>query len=71
MLARQDRSQQVQQPGAIEAARGELLGEVRIVLGGYRIDKRNLPAEQGNDVNAVEKRESGCACGKPERVARA
>ena len=29
---------------AIAAARRELLGEVRIVLGGHRIDKRNLPA---------------------------
>ena len=59
LLARQDSSQQVQQPAqtSIEAARGELLGEVRIVLGGDRIDKRNLPAEQGKGVNAVETRD--------------
>ena len=54
---------------SIEAACGELLGEVRIVMGGYRVDKRNLPAEQGKGVNGVKTGESGC--GPPERVARA
>ena len=38
---------------ASDAASQELLGEVWIVLGGYRVDKRNLPAEQGKGVNAV------------------
>ena len=53
---------------AIAAARRELLVEVRILLGGNRIDKRNLPAEQGKGVNGVQTRESGC--GPPKRVAR-
>ena len=47
-------------------AQKELLKAVRIVQGGYRVDKRNLPAEQGKGVNAVHTRESGRA--PPEGV---
>ena len=39
---------------SIEAAREELLGEVRIVLGGYCVDKRDLPAEQGKGVSCQQ-----------------
>ena len=41
---------------AIAAARRELLGEVRILLGGNRVDKRNLPAEQGTKASAARKK---------------
>ena len=68
LLARQDRSQQVEQPAQIEAARRELLGEVRIVLGGNRVDKRNLPAEQGKGVKQKGKGQSRSA--KLERLLR-
>ena len=40
-----------------DAASRELLGEVWIIPGGYRADKRNLPAEQGKGVNGVKTRE--------------
>ena len=42
---------------ANDAASRELLGEVWIIPGDYRADKRNLPAEQGKGVNAKETRE--------------
>ena len=45
---------------SIEAARGELLGEVQIVLGGNRVDKRNLPAEQGKGAQ--------CTCGRAKQL---
>ena len=51
---------------ANDAASRELLGEVWIIPGDYRADKRNLPAEQGKGVNAVHTRESGRA--PPEGV---
>ena len=54
---------------ANDAASRELLGEVWIIPGDYRADKRNLPAEQGKGVNGVKTRDS--VCGPPERVARA
>ena len=38
------------------AARKELLNAVQIVHGGHRIDKRNLPAEQGKGAQ--------CTCGR-------
>ena len=41
-----------------DAASRELLGEVWIIPRGYRVDKRNLPAEQGKGVNAKETMES-------------
>ena len=53
---------------AIVAARRELLGEVRIVLGGNRVDKRNLPAEQGKGVKQKGKGQSRSA--KLERLLR-
>ncbi len=53
---------------AIEAARRELLGEVQIVLGGNRVDKRNLPAEQGKGVKQKGKGQSRSA--KLERLLR-
>ena len=42
---------------ANDAASRELLGEVWIIPGDYRADKRNLPAEQGKGVNGVKTRE--------------
>ena len=45
---------------AIAAALRELLVEVRILLGGHRIDKRNLPAEQGKGAQ--------CTCGRAEQL---
>ena len=53
---------------AIAAARQELLGEVQIVLGGNRVDKRNLPAEQGKGVKLKGKGQSRSA--KLERLLR-
>ena len=52
--------------GATDDASRELLGEVWMSPGAYRVDKRNLPAEQGKGVNAVHTRESGRA--PPEGV---
>ena len=44
----------------------ELLNEARMVHGRGRVDKQDLPAEQGKGVNAVHTRESGRA--PPEGV---
>ena len=50
------------------AAHKELLKAVRIVRGGYRVDKRNLPAELGKGVNSEHKGQSCYA--KLERLPR-
>ena len=42
---------------ATDDASRELLGEVWMSPGAYRVDKRNLPAEPGKGVNAKETRE--------------
>ena len=51
---------------ATDDASRELLGDVWIIPGAYRVDKRNLPAEQGKGVNGVQTRASGRA--PPEGV---
>ena len=53
---------------ANDAASRELLGEVWIIPGDYRVDKRNLPAEQGKGVSCKEKGRSRSA--KLERLLR-
>ena len=53
---------------ANDAASRELLGEVWIIPGGYRADKRNLPAEQGKGVSCKGKGQSRSA--KLERLLR-
>ena len=54
--------------GANDAAPRELLGEVWIIPGDYRVDKRNLPAEQGKGVSCKEKGQGRSA--KLERLLR-
>ena len=53
---------------ATDAASRELLGEVWILPGGYRADKRNLPAEPGKGVSCKGKGQSRSA--KLERLLR-
>ena len=53
---------------ATDDASRELLGEVWILPGAYRVDKRNLPAEPGKGVSCKEKGQSRSA--KLERLLR-
>ena len=53
---------------ATDDASRELLGEVWILPGAYRVDKRNLPAEPGKGVSCKEKGQGRSA--KLERLLR-